>query len=218
VPANVPALHLRHRIVWGGDEPQVPEAELLDLSAAVWTSRGSCTIRLPAAVAALEVIPSEELKHFLPVTQLVLTVSGTEWARTEFGAMDAAGRIEPPSFFGRNVDRVHSLCAGPTEQGQDVGVPLGTHRLELHARIAEAPVQPAPVGIDVDLSCAGGGIQFGTGSTVGGPSSPSPSSGRGCQAGNPRSEGLLALACVLVILLRRWLAPRDHRSAPHAPP
>lgn len=119
----------------------------------VLTSSGSCTTTLLAGVVNLELTFDESIKPFLPTTKLITRVDGNEWSSTQYGVDEGTLSTQPQATYGRRYNLIFGACQAPAQSGDDVGLTMGKHTVELSAHVAGAQTDPAPVSIEVDLTC-----------------------------------------------------------------
>ena len=114
----------------------------------VSTSRGSCTLTVDAAVAKLSLAPSAAVAAFAAITQFETFVDGASWATSRYGSFGAGS-----AYLLRHANVVFAQC-GDRNAGDDSGVTLGHHVIEVRAHVAGAAADPPPARIEVDLACA----------------------------------------------------------------
>jgi hypothetical protein len=114
-----------------------------------YKTNNDCDSSHPQLVsAALAFEPSAELRPYLPLTRLWITVDGALWSSTSFGAE------------ARSLRTVSAACGATPEtragysasQASDFVAP-GHHEIQLHAKIAGADQELPPLTLAVDLTC-----------------------------------------------------------------
>jgi hypothetical protein len=145
------------------------------------TASGSCTTRISAAIAHIEVALSSELSASLALTRLQAYSEG-----------EPVAELTPNAASEHVVMDVYAGCA-VADQGAYGFVTPGAHRVELRAAVAGQTEAPAALWVDIDLMCT--------------PAAISHAADGGCTVSSRRSSGgavaLWLIACLCALSWRR---------------
>ncbi len=118
---------------------------------------GACTGQFTGPTARLNWTPDPTLLPWLPLTQVVVSVDGKEWARTPYGPEGGKLIRKPWHFFDFDPQVVVTSCTdGPVNPAwmTPPGVAQGKHTIELQVHIAGMTSNPPPLTAKVTLNCA----------------------------------------------------------------
>lgn len=117
----------------------------------VMTSSGSCFTSLEAVTIDLRVIPSPELLAYAPITGFKVRIDGKSARSTYYGQ----AKTEETGIV---VMQLHAVC-GTRTGGDDNGVTLGEHDVEVTAHVAGAASDPPPVVRRLRFSCTDSNVE-----------------------------------------------------------
>jgi hypothetical protein len=151
-------------------------------------SSASCTEKVRAAVAVIELHPPPELSAHIQLMRRTLKVDGEVWISEEYGSNRPAGA--------RSAGMPFAVC-DPRADIEDRGLAPGTHTGEMSIHVAGAASDPPPVRFTFDLACTSAPP---TGTTASNPS--------GCAMTAPAPHELSFAAALLAALVMAIRIPR----------
>jgi hypothetical protein len=118
----------------------------------VATISGSCSSDVAAAQDSIELALAQDAAPWQDALMFETFVDGTPWSPRR--ALNIAN-VPGTSWQGRGVDLVFSVCETDDPGGALDGVEVGTHTVEMRARVPGTTTVLTSTAVTIDLQCAG---------------------------------------------------------------